>query len=466
MNFADRDDAGRQLADALKTLADHDASHDADHDDDAAVVVLGLPRGGVPVAALVAEALGAPLDVIMVRKLGVPFQPELGMGAIGEDGIRVLNQEVLNNTGVTQDELEAVQTAESAELNRRARRYRRGRDRIDLRGRTAIVVDDGLATGSTARAACRVARAHGAARVVLAVPVAPRGWTKRLADVADEMVCVATPFGFQAIGQWYRVFAQTTDEEVVDCLNEAAARVGGRQPAESDSPKARAAASAAAKAPRIADPEVWVQAGRVALAGSLAVPQDHPAGVVVFAHGSGSSRHSPRNRLVADTLNRAGLATLLFDLLTPDEEHHRRTVFDILLLARRLSAAVEWLQERPEVRNLPIGCFGASTGAAAALWAASEPGSPIAALVSRGGRPDLAMRRLPDVTAPTLFIVGGADAQVLTLNRQAAALLGGPGQVTVVPGATHLFPETGALEQVAELAAEWFTEQLAAVRHR
>jgi putative phosphoribosyl transferase len=310
---------------------------------------------------------------------------------------------------------------------------------------------------STARAACRVARAHGAERIVLAVPVAPRGWTKRVADAADELVCVATPFGFQAIGQWYQDFAQTTDQEVVDCLNEAAARTGGRRPA-----RGSTVAATKADAPRVADPEVWVQAGQVPLAGSLAVPED-PTGVVVFAHGSGSSRHSPRNRLVADALNRAGLATLLFDLLTPDEEHYRRTVFDILLLARRLSAAVGWLQERSEARDLRIGCFGASTGAAAALWAASEPDSPIAAVVSRGGRPDLAMRRLAAVTAPTLLIVGGADEQVLALNRQAASLLGGPSEVAVVPGATHLFAETGALEQVAELAAEWFSEHLAAV---
>jgi putative phosphoribosyl transferase len=455
MHFVDRQDAGRRLADKLGRLRGKD------------VVVLALPRGGVPVAAEVAAALDAPLDVIMVRKLGVPFQPELGMGAIGEGGVRVLNDEVLTATGVTRAEVEAVQKREAAELHRRARLYRRGRDRIDLHGRTVIVIDDGLATGSTARAACRVARAQGAARIVLAVPVAPRGWTARLADAADELVCLATPFGFQAIGQWYQDFAQTTDQEVIDGLDQAARRTGGQQQASGDAATSSSASSTApangSGAGRVSDPEVWVQGGSVPLEGSLAVPED-PTGIVVFAHGSGSSRHSPRNRFVADALNRAGLATLLFDLLTQEEEHHRANVFDTALLAGRLSAAMGWLRERPEARGLPVGCFGASTGAAAALWAAAEPDSPIAAVVSRGGRPDLAGRRLTAVTAPTLLIVGGADEVVLELNRRAAALLGGPSQLAIVPGATHLFSESGALEQVALLAADWFGEHFGDLR--
>jgi putative phosphoribosyl transferase len=448
MHLADRQDAGRRLAGQLERLRGED------------VVVLALPRGGVPVAALVAETLEAPLDVILVRKLGVPFQPELAMGAIGEGGVRVLNDEVLAATGVTDAEVQEVQIRETAELDRRAKLYRRGRDRIDLRGRTVIIIDDGLATGSTARAACLVARAQGAARIVLAVPVAPRGWTSQLADVADEMVCLATPFGFQAIGQWYLDFTQTTDQEVIDGLDEATLRMRGQQDGEAvrKSPAEKRGASG------IADPEVWVQAGAVPLEGSLALPQE-PTGIVVFAHGSGSSRHSSRNRFVAEALNRAGLATLLFDLLTMEEEHHRANVFDTALLGGRLSAATRWLEERPEAQGLPMGFFGASTGAAAALWAAAEPDSPIAAVVSRGGRPDLAARRLPLVTAPTLLIVGGADEMVLELNRRAAALLGGPNQVTIVPGATHLFSEPGTLEEVALLAADWFTDHLAAIRH-
>ena len=206
MVFANRADAGRRLAARLLDLRDK------------RVVVLGLPRGGVPVAFEVARALGAPLDVIVVRKLGVPFQPELGMGAIGEDGVRVINREVVRAAGVSAGELAAVEARERAELERRARRFRGGRPRQPLDGRVAVVVDDGIATGSTARAACQVARLQGAARVVLAVPVAPPGWEARIGAVADELVAVETPAPFFAIGQFYADFTQTTDDEVAGCL--------------------------------------------------------------------------------------------------------------------------------------------------------------------------------------------------------------------------------------------------------
>ena len=209
MGFIDRVDAGRRLAAALGHLRGE------------SVVVLGLPRGGVPVAFEVARALGAPLDVIVVRKLGVPFQPELGMGAIGEDGVRIINDEVVRMAGVSETGLAMVEERERAELERRARRFRGDRRRVALEGRTAVIVDDGIATGSTARAACQVARAQGAARIVLAVPVAPVGWTARIGHDADEFVCLETPEKFWAIGQFYDDFSQTSDEEVIACLERA-----------------------------------------------------------------------------------------------------------------------------------------------------------------------------------------------------------------------------------------------------
>jgi len=181
---------------------------------------------------------------------------------------------------------------------------------------------------------------------------------------------------------------------------------------------------------------------------------------VIFAHGSGSSRLSPRNRGVAGRLNRAKLGTLLFDLLTEEEERDRRNVFDIALLAERLVAVTRWARRSEEEGSLPIGYFGASTGAAAALRAAASLGAEIGAVVSRGGRPDLAAERLAEVTAPTLLIVGGADRQVLELNGDAAKLLRCEHEVAVVPGATHLFEEPGALERVAELATAWFSRHL------
>lgn len=203
---------------------------------------------------------------------------------------------------------------------------------------------------------------------------------------------------------------------------------------------------------------VWV--GPAALPGELALPAA-AGGLVLFVHGSGSSRLSPRNRAVAAALQARGLATLLFDLLDELEATDRRRVFDIPLLSARVAAALAWVEARPELAALPRGLFGASTGSAAALCAAADPASRIAAVVSRGGRPDLAWEALPAVVAPTLLLVGGADTEVLALNRAAAARLGGPYRLVVVPGATHLFEEPGALEAVAEAAADWFVRRFA-----
>ncbi|WP_394326998.1 dienelactone hydrolase family protein [Actinoplanes awajinensis] len=204
-----------------------------------------------------------------------------------------------------------------------------------------------------------------------------------------------------------------------------------------------------------------VHAGTASLAGRLTVPPS-ASGIVVFAHGSGSSRHSPRNRHVAEVLHRAGYGTLLFDLLTAEEELRRANVFDIGLLTGRLTGTVAWVRAQPATRDLPVGLFGASTGAAAALCAAAVPGTAIRAVVSRGGRPDLAGPRLAQVHAPTLLIVGGLDRQVLNLNRVAATRLRCAHRLAVVPEASHLFEEAGTLDRAARLAAGWFTDHLTA----
>lgn len=212
MLFQSRADAGRRLAAQLQHLRAEDP------------VVVGLPRGGIPVACEVSEALGAPLDVIVVRKLGVPFQPELAMGAIGEEGVRIVDPDVLRMVQVSAQELAVVEARERTELERRARRFRGGLTRVPLEARTVIIIDDGIATGSTARAACQVAREHGAARVVLAVPVAPPDWAARVGADADELISVATPEPFHAIGQFYADFSQTSDQEVLACLRRAGHR--------------------------------------------------------------------------------------------------------------------------------------------------------------------------------------------------------------------------------------------------
>ncbi len=206
---------------------------------------------------------------------------------------------------------------------------------------------------------------------------------------------------------------------------------------------------------------VVIPARAVRLEGTLTLP-GYPKGVVLFAHGSGSSRLSPRNRFVSDVLVAANIGTLLFDLLSAGEAAERANVFDIPLLAERLSLATQWVAASPATTGLPLGYFGASTGAAAALVAAAGTESRIGAVVSRGGRPDLAGDALSRVTAPTLLIVGGLDVGVLELNRDALARLRGEKQLAIVPGATHLFEERGALEEVARLAAGWFGRYLGA----
>jgi len=391
--FLDRIDGGRRLA----ALLEHAAGTD--------VVVIGLPRGGVPVAAEVAYQLHAPLDVIVVRKPGLPGEPELDK-------------------------------QERAALRDRATQLRRGRSPLDLSGKVALIVDDGIASGGTAAAACAVAREVGAAYVVVAAPVVAPGVNARALG-ADELVYVEMPAEFSTVASHYQDFRPTTDEQVIRLLD--------RGRGSSADPSGRT---------------VRIPVPGAMLAGTLRIP-DQPRGVVVFAHGSGSSRHSPRNVHVARRLTRAGFATLLLDLLTPAEESSCDRVFDVDGLADRLTNATDWLGEYPGLTGLPIGYFGASTGAGAALRSAADLDGAISAVVSRGGRPDLAGDALARVTAPTLLVVGGADPAVLDLNRWAAARLHCQRRVTVVPGATHLFSEPDSLERVCELAEDWFGLHLA-----
>jgi putative phosphoribosyl transferase len=428
--YRDRTDAGRLLAAELREYAGRPD-----------VLVLALPRGGVPVGYEVARALHVPLDVFIVRKLGVPAHPELAMGAIASGGVRVVDRAVMESFGVTDAELAAVAASEGRELDRRERRYRRGRPAPEVAGRTVILVDDGLATGATMAAAATAIRAQRPARLVVAVPVAARETCRDLGRLVDQAICAMTPEPFLAVGLWYEDFSETTDDEVRELLAQAAAELpspGGER-------------------------EVQVEAGPVTLSGALAVPAQ-ARGVVLFAHGSGSSRHSPRNRYVAEQLREHGMATLLMDLLTPQEEAEdlrtRELRFDVGRLADRVVAAIDWLALEPSTRGLPVGLFGASTGAGAALLAAAARPDVVAAVVSRGGRPDLAGDALDRVQAPSLFIVGGRDDYVLDLNRRAMERMQSPVRLEVVPGAGHLFEEPGALQEVAQLTGGWLVSNL------
>lgn len=422
--FRNRVEAGRKLARALEPLRGQPG-----------VTVIGLPRGGVPVAAEVARSLGAPLDIFVVRKVGVPGQRELAMGAVAR-GVRVIDDELVREIGLPPESIEEIVAEELAEVERREVGLRAGRPPASLTGRTVVIVDDGLATGSTMRAAVRAIRRQRPARLVAAVPVGAEPSCLSLQSEVDELVCLEMPEPFQAVSLWYDEFNQVSDDEV------------------------RAILAGYTTTTRRA---VRIPVGGVELEGTLSIPPD-AAGLVVFAHGSGSSRFSPRNQFVANTLETQGFATLLFDLLTPEEEESERWTrhlrFDLELLAGRLVAVIDWLAEGAEFPDRPIGLFGASTGAGAALIAAARRPDAVRAVVSRGGRPDLAGPSLARVRAPTLLIVGGDDEEVIALNQQALEELKSETRLTIVPGATHLFEEPGTLEEVARLAGQWFHTHL------
>ncbi|MHB1064253.1 MAG: phosphoribosyltransferase family protein [Georgenia sp.] len=513
--FANRAQAGDMLGEALAARLGESPAD---------VVVIALPRGGVPVAGRVAARLHAPLDVVVVRKLGLPSQPEVAVGAVGEGGVIVVNPWLARR--VPGDRLDALARREEAEVAARVARWRGGPGLLgevpdgvgrlgELRGRTVILVDDGIATGATVRAAVTVLREHGADRMVLAVPVAARDSLELLAADVDDIVCLLAPDDFGAVGRWYEDFGQVPDDDVRRLLDDAARDVRTHDPGPTDpgptdpgptdpgptdpgptDPGPRGTGTFAtgaqdagspvdgprgagpfatgaqqvgppAAGPRSAGPpaaartptSVEIPSDVGPLVGSLTVP-DGATGLAIFAHGSGSGRHSPRNVAVARQLNAAGLATLLLDLLTPEEAGARAAVFDIGLLASRLGAATAWVGAEPAVAGYPLGYFGASTGAAAALWAAADRPDHLRAVVSRGGRPDLAAERLPLVHVPTLLVVGERDTEVLVLNRAAQQRLTCPTELDVVPGATHLFEEPGTLETAGALAVRWFLTHL------
>ncbi|OAN39954.1 phosphoribosyltransferase family protein [Mycolicibacterium iranicum] len=416
--------AGRRLAQYLAPLRSKD------------VVVLGVARDGIPIAFEVAEGLGAPLDVVVVRSLTLPFDPEVTFGAVTEEGIRVVNDTVAQQTALGADQIAEVEDAQRVDLERQVQLYRRVHEPVPLFDRVVVIVDDELVSTAPAVAACRLARGRGATRVVVASPAGSAQVIDALQAYADDVVCPdASPFYFYATAESARHRRpHTSDDEVIALLDRSRRTC--------------------------LDAAVQITSGLVELEGYLTIPS-HARGAVIFAHGSGSSRHSLRNRYVAKVLNEAGFATLLFDLLTPAEEANRANVFDIEMLARRLIDATSWLAGRSDIAGLPLGYFGASTGAGAALRAAAASRVDVKAVVSRGGRPDLAGAKLADVTAATLLIVGDRDEIVLELNSRARDAMSAECAIAVVPGATHLFEEPGALEQVARLARDWFLGKLA-----
>ncbi|MBZ5644901.1 MAG: dienelactone hydrolase family protein [Acidobacteriia bacterium] len=457
--FQNRAEAGRKLAALLHAYANRKD-----------LIVLGIPRGGVPVAFEVAKALHAPLDIFLSRKLGAPGQEELAFGALATGGTRVLDWEIIEAIGISEEQIDQITAKVKKELERRANFYRGARPPLKVEGLTVLLVDDGIATGSSMRAAIQALRQMKPARIVVAVPVAPQSTCSRLGREVYELICVHSPQDFYAIGQFYEDFSQTADEEVTELLRQAAepspqnvaqddpSDPGGR----SNMIPGRQSQSDGIKR------EVSIELVEATLEGTLVFPK-HADGLVLFAHGSGSSRHSPRNRYVAQVLQAHGIATLLFDLLTRSEEsvdqYSGELRFDIPFLAKRLVGATKWILNSPDTKDLKVGYFGASTGAGAALMAAAELPNVISAVVSRGGRPDLAGDALELVQVPTLLIVGGDDEPVIGMNREALAKLKSPDKkLVIVQGATHLFEESGTLEEVARIAAEWFSHHFRTAR--
>ena len=356
MIFRDRHAAGRRLAAALMPLAIESP------------VVIGLPRGGVPVAFEVARALGAPLDVLAVRKLGAPGHPEFAVGALAEEGIGVLAPEVAAQVGMTRADLDRIMDRESAELERRTHAYRGDRAPAPVAGRTAIVVDDGLATGLTVLAAVRAVRERGAEHTIVAVPVGSPEAVALLRKEADRVVCLNVPEELYSVGSWYSDFAQVTDHQVVTLL---AAAGRAREPH---------AAPAAARA-------VTLDVGGQRLTGDLVVPRG-ARGLVLFAHGSGSSRLSPRNRAVARGAHRARARHAA---LRPADGaggacDRATCVFDIALLADRLEAVTRWARGDDAARgrcrsatSAPAPAPPRRCGAARRAGTPSAPSSPAAA---------------------------------------------------------------------------------------
>ncbi len=358
------------------------------------VVVVGLPRGGVAVAREVARTLDAPLDVFVGRPLS-------------------------------------------------------------LTGRTVVVVDDGTATSAAVRAACKAVRAAGAAKVVVALPVAPAGCTEVLAGDADEHVCLETLQSFVTVEASYRDLSRVSDEDVSGWLRDAAARCA----------TAASAHQVIDARPAAAFADVEMPSGRLRLRGRLMVPPES-GGVVVMVDGSGCGRMSPKNQRAASALNGVGLSTLVVDLLTDTEERDRTRLFDAELLAYRLVDVTDWVRDRPEALGRSLGYFGFGRGAPTVLWAAADPRVDIAAVVCRGERPDLAAPRLGWVRAPTLLIVGSRDDAIAAFNRRALARLRCESQLATVPGATHLFVEPDSLDTASDLATAWFVRHLTEVSGR
>ncbi|MGQ0642891.1 MAG: phosphoribosyltransferase family protein [Gemmatimonadaceae bacterium] len=429
--FADRREAGSTLAAALGELTGRQN-----------LLVIGMPRGGIPVARVVADELRAPLDIIIARKLGVPGIPEVALGAIAEDSQRIVEESVSWFIGVPRQVIQQVALQERKELERRVALYRGNRAPPDVRGRTVVLVDDGAATGATLRAAAISLGASRPAQLIAAVPIASAAAVDSWRPHVHRIVTLATPDPFQTVSTRYDDFSPVSDAEVT-------ASLGWPRGAHTT--------------PDNGDVEqlVHIPVTGDSVEGDLGVPNDSPRSLILLAHGGGSSRASYRNRYLAGRLRLAGFATLRVDLLTQSEQaadaSDAAVRFDVPRIADRLLSVAEWASRQGVAGAAHITIVGASTAAAAALVTAAVRPELVHAVVARGGRVDLAQDALHRVHVPVLLIVGSADRETLRWNRDAARHLSAPTRLAIVAGAGHTFEEPRALGAVGEHVVRWLT---------
>lgn len=444
--FLDRSDAGDALARALARFANHTD-----------VIVLGLARGGVPIARQVADAIGAPFNVLISCKISVPGIDEVALGAVSEGSDRMVPDPVAWYIGVPSQIADRLASRERVELARRIAAYREGRALPDVKGRTVILVDDGLASGATLRAAARAIRDKHPKRLIAAVPVASRAGLDEMREEVDEMIALAVPRVFDAVSSSYESFEPVTDGEVLTALGRPARRVS------------RIVHDISG---RITDGErrIEIRVGDGRLVGDLATSQHfdlhtHHEGfherdaLVVLAHSGSNSRDSYRNRYIAGRLRLSGYATLRVDLSTKDEQATEGEAsgirFDVARIAARLTDVCDWAVRAGVYGARRMILLGAGTSAAAALSAAAQRQSNTLAVVTRGGRVDLAAPNLSRVRAPVLMIVGEADHETLDVNRHATQFLPRRAKLIRIPGTGHTFAEPGALGAVAEHTVRW-----------
>ncbi|MDA2815072.1 phosphoribosyltransferase family protein [Nocardiopsis sp. RSe5-2] len=419
--FTDRSAAGRGLAERVRPLVRTDP------------VVLALPPGGVPVGAELARALDLPLDVLVVRRLNLQGDARAPVGAVTEGGGVFFDDSELARRHVSRDVLSRAVRSERQELDRLLKAYRGGRPGAPLAGRDVVIVDEGVTTGATARAAVRAARRHHPARVCLAVPVASQAAVAALRGEADEIVVLTAPDNFQAVGEWYRDYERPTEADIAALLED---RADGR-------PTGR---------------PVRVTAGGVGLDGDFTVPETvRGAAVMALGHG----RAHAQQRAAADALHDAGYALLALDLFTPEEWESAQGAPDVGPdeLGERLARAVEWLRSASGARG-GVGIFGAGAAAPAAPVAAARMPGEVGALAVLGGRIDLAGDELPQVRVPALVMVPGGESFVWELSEWAAGRMSGPVELRAAPGAEQLLGGTAEGRLAGEAAAEWFDRHL------